>query len=184
MSSRVEVTTYFLEMHAAPSAPAPVCPDNILVSKSTPSARAYLALYEAVGIQWLWYERSQLPIHELQSLVGDSRVSIHLLRHKGDVAGFSEIRSDPGGTTQILYFGLLPAFIGKGLGAYFLDWTIRYAFEKGPKRVRVHTCSLDHPRALATYINAGFSQYNCESGWVTIPSDALRRRDEVLESES
>ncbi|MBL4636320.1 MAG: GNAT family N-acetyltransferase [Kofleriaceae bacterium] len=184
MSERMEVTTYFLEMSEATDQPQAPCPEETSVSRTSPSARAYLALYEGVGIRWLWYERSELPINELQALIGDSRVAIHTLYHCGEVAGYSEIRRDPNGTTQILYFGLLPRFIGKGLGRYFLDWTVAHAFEGRTKRVRVHTCSLDHSRALSTYLDAGFREYKRESGWVTIPTLALKRQNEELARES
>lgn len=180
MNERIEVTTYFLEMLSQPTLEPMLCPAETQVCQSTLTAGAYLKLYESVGVRWLWYERSELPINELQSLIGAPQVSIHSLRYQGQLAGYCELRKDSDGTTQILYFGLIPGFIGMGLGRYFLDWTVRHAFESGPKRVRVHTCSLDHPRALNTYISAGFREYRRESGWVTIPSKALKRRDEDL----
>jgi GNAT superfamily N-acetyltransferase len=55
--------------------------------------------------------------------------------------------------------GLLPQFIGQRLGKFFLNRTLRTAWSYGPKRVWVHTCDLDHPAALPTYLNVGFRIY-------------------------
>ena len=51
-------------------------------------------------------------------------------------------------SVEIAFFGLLPQFIGKGLGGYLLSEAIRKAWDLDASRVWVHTCTLDHPRAL------------------------------------
>ena len=58
------------------------------------------------------------------------------------------------------YFGLFPAFIGKGLGKYLLAWALDRAWSFNPRRVWVHTCDLDHPAALPNYLRAGFTVYD------------------------
>ena len=58
--------------------------------------------------------------------------------------------------TFIAYFGLVPEFIGRGLGRFFLDWAVDRAWDLGHARVRVQTCDLDHPAALPNYERAGF----------------------------
>jgi GNAT superfamily N-acetyltransferase len=177
MEQRIEVTTYFLEMRSLPAAPALPCPDDAeIVAAPAISAQDYLALYQSVGEPWLWYERSELGEDALAKLIGAPDVSIYLLQQRGVTAGFCELQTSPPQQTQLLYFGLMPAFIGAGLGSYFLDWTVRRAFESNIDRLWVHTCSLDHPRALASYERAGFSQYRKESGWVRIPESALDKQ--------
>ena len=57
---------------------------------------------------------------------------------------------------ELASFGLVPAFIGQGLGSYFLAWAVNRAWQREPRRVWVHTCSLDHPAALPAYVRAGF----------------------------
>ena len=37
--------------------------------------------------------------------------------------------------------------------------TLRRAWAHSPRRLRVHTCSLDHPGAVAFYIRSGFRPY-------------------------
>ena len=63
---------------------------------------------------------------------------------------------------ELAYFGLMPEFIGKGLGKFFLNAMIDRAWAHKPKRVWLHTCTLDHPQALAVYQRAGFTPYKQE----------------------
>ncbi len=178
MQQRIEVTTYFLEMRGAPAAEALACPPSASIIEATSlSNEEYLALYHGVGAPWLWYERSELSVPELSKLIHAPGVSIYLLQQDGVTAGFCELETSPTQQTQLLYFGLMKPFIGAGLGSYFLDWTVRRAFESQIDRLWVHTCSLDHPRALAAYEKVGFTQYQTESGWVTIPESALDKRN-------
>lgn len=178
MQQRIEVTTYFLEMRGGPTTDALASPANAeIVPAQALSAEDYLALYHGVGEPWLWYERSELSSDALAELIDAPGVSIFLLKQDGVTAGFCELQTTATQQTQLLYFGLMQPFIGAGLGSYFLDWTVRKAFESGIERLWVHTCSLDHPRALSAYEKAGFSQYRKESGWVTIPESALDKRN-------
>ena len=59
---------------------------------------------------------------------------------------------------EIAYLGLLPAFDGRGIGAHLLAHAICRGFELGT-RVRVHTCTLDGPRALANYESRGMQVF-------------------------
>ena len=178
MSERIHVTTYFLQMCGAPEGKPMRCPEHVsVVAAHDLPLDAYRQLYADVGVPWLWYERSELDDEQLESLLRAPCTKIFTLVVEGKVAGFTELRTDKAGEVQILYFGLRPPYIGRGLGGFFLDWTTRQAFEyPGVERVWVHTCSLDHRRALDTYKKAGFEQYQRESGWVTIPSSAIRRQ--------
>ena len=80
-------------------------------------------------------------------------------------AGFFELRDWADGSTEIAYFGLLPAFIGRGLGGALLTEAVRRPGRR-PTRVWLHTSSLDHPAALANYVARGFTvtrveEYRC-----------------------
>ena len=68
----------------------------------------------------------------------------------------------PADGVEIAQFGLLPSFIGIGLGGYLLCDAVQRARELGAGRVWLHTCSLDHPKALAVYRSAGFEVYDRE----------------------
>ena len=77
---------------------------------------------------------------------------------RGTPAGYFEL-DDQDGDVEIAYFGLLPQFLGKGLGGGFLTAAVEKAWEMGAARVWVHTCSLDHPNALKNYQARGFQIY-------------------------
>lgn len=72
-------------------------------------------------------------------------------------AGYCELHP-VGADVEIAYFGLLPAFHGRGLGGALLEHALRRGFELGA-RVWVHTCSLDGAHALANYRARGLVPY-------------------------
>jgi GNAT superfamily N-acetyltransferase len=67
----------------------------------------------------------------------------------GTPAGYCELERQPDAAVELVYFGLLPRFIGQGLGGTLLTAAITRAWEMGAQRVWLHTCTLDHPQALA-----------------------------------
>ena len=73
---------------------------------------------------------------------------------------------------EIAYFGLLPQFVGRGLGGALLTATIERAWQLKPRRVWVHTCTLDHPSALANYQARGFRIYKHETEDNDLPERA------------
>ena len=75
-------------------------------------------------------------------------------------AGYYELHATAAGV-EIAYFGLLPAFHGRGLGGALLEHALRRGFELG-SRVWVHTCTLDGPHALANYRARGLEPYRIE----------------------
>ena len=63
------------------------------------------------------------------------------------------------GECELAFIGLIPELSGKGHGRWLLAEAVRRAWREGVERVHVHTCSLDHPAALAAYRRAGFTPY-------------------------
>jgi len=96
---------------------------------------------------------------ELTAILQDPRVEIHVLYADGVPAGFAELDRRVEGEIEIKQFGLMPEFLGQGLGKYFLQWTLERAWSYKPTRVWLHTCNLDHPAALPMYLTAGFEIY-------------------------
>ncbi len=50
----------------------------------------------------------------------------------------------------------MPHAVGRGFGYAFLRHAVDSAWGMGPRCVTVNTCTADHPRALPTYLRAGF----------------------------
>jgi GNAT superfamily N-acetyltransferase len=63
---------------------------------------------------------------------------------------------------EIVYFGLVPSYIGLGLGGALLSEAVREAWRFGGARVWLHTCTLDSPHALPNYKARGFRPYRVE----------------------
>ena len=63
---------------------------------------------------------------------------------------------------EIAYFGLLPEFLGKGLGKLLLTLAVTEAWDSGARRVWLHTCTLDDPAALPNYLRRGFRKFKEE----------------------
>ncbi len=63
---------------------------------------------------------------------------------------------------EIAYFGLLPPYVGQGLGKYLLSEAAARAWTLQPSRVWLHTSTLDHPAALPNYLARGFSIFRVE----------------------
>jgi GNAT superfamily N-acetyltransferase len=73
-----------------------------------------------------------------------------------------------------VHFGLLPGFIGRGLGGELLTAATSRAWEMGAGRVWVHTCTLDHPQALPNYRARGFHVFHTEEKLEELPDEPLQ----------
>ncbi|MCX5116866.1 GNAT family N-acetyltransferase [Micromonospora sp. NBC_00362] len=87
---------------------------------------------------------------------------------KDEIVGVANVEPHPDGEVEITAFGLMPEYVGKGLGGHALTLTIRQAWDmvalESPavRRVWLHTCSLDHPNALRNYQRRGMTVYRTE----------------------
>jgi GNAT superfamily N-acetyltransferase len=148
----------FLEMDQAPDFDLPFRPDCRILEMAKPiEPDDYRKLYYGVGRDFYWLDRMVMADEELGELINDPRVSIYRLYHLDQPAGYVEFVNH-GEFVEIQYFGLLPGFIGLGLGKYFLRWAVNKAWSLGPRKVQLNTCQLDHPRALGLYLGAGFRE--------------------------
>src|SRR5262249_13216470 len=115
-----------------------------------------------VTFDYDWASRKKLSDAELAAPLDDPRLQGPVLLGAGDPAGFAELDRRVEGEIELVQFGLMPEFIGQGLGRYFLQWTIERAWSYGPRRFWLHTCTKDHPAALPNYLKAGFAVYKEE----------------------
>ena len=158
------VTTYYLEMTDS-NAPRPS-----MVTKQTlsikqvhlPSPEFSRFLYTAVGGDWYWTDRLIWTHKQWSEWVDRSTLKTWVAYVCGTPAGYFELDGPIDGNVEIASFGLLPSFIGKGLGGYLLTVTIEKAWDMDASRVWLHTCTLDHPSALANYLARGFRVYREE----------------------
>ena len=158
MNNRILVpaTIYFLEMKTATVSEFSIKEGCMFSLLDKPmKIDDYRKLYYGVGEEWHWLDRMVMPDHELESLINASNNEIFLFSIDGVTAGFAEFVKEEK-FTEIMYFGLLPDFVGKGWGHYFLQIVIQQAWSYQPEWIQLNTCSLDHPNALSVYQKAGF----------------------------
>ena len=160
----LDVRVYYLQMFAPPQAdvaPPPLGSLQVLHAQQ-PQVGYYRYLYDAVGHDYCWLSRRRLSDDELAAIIQHPQVELHVLHVNGTPAGFAELDRRQPGEIELKQFGLMPGFLGKGLGKWFLRWTIERAFSYGPERFWLHTCTLDHEAALPNYQKAGFELYQTE----------------------
>jgi GNAT superfamily N-acetyltransferase len=157
------VKTTYLQMFADTRRTAPPPKDGFsVIHVERPSVTYYRHLYDAVGRDYDWSSRKRLSDAELAALLDDSRLELHVLTADGVPAGFAELDRRTEGEIELVQFGLMNEFIGRGLGRWFLQWTIDRAWSYNPRRFWLHTCTKDHPAALPNYLKAGFVIYKEE----------------------
>lgn len=154
-----KVIVTFLEMREPPREVPPAPPGAALVRADPCTVPYYRYLYDAVGRPWLWTDRKALSNAQLAAILDDPAVEVWTLLKGGVPAGYFELDRRRPPDVDLAYFGLMPEFIGAGLGPYLLGAAIARAWSFGPRRVTVNTCTLDHPRALPLYERMGFIPY-------------------------
>ena len=170
---QVEVTTWSLEMlqpSGVVAAPRPDL-DLDLVRAQRPSPELGRFLYTAVGGNWYWIDRLAWSYERWLAWLARAGCETWVAYLEGTPAGYFELDGSSVSEVEIAYFGLLPQFIGAGLGGWLLTRALTRAWELGPRRVWVHTCSLDGANALANYEARGMRVSNVEKGLQELPPE-------------
>lgn len=129
--------------------------DSVTIKRwENPSVAEYLEIYKAVGSAWGWTGRLLKSTEELAEILQYENNEVWLFLFKDEIVGFFElVRSEQ--NSEIVYLGLKPEWIGKGLGQKLIQVSVYVAGQNGEK-VWLHTCERDHSSALQAYLKAGF----------------------------
>src|SRR5438477_7625290 len=100
-------------------------------------------LYFRVGEQWDWIDKRPWTAEQWKQYATAPELRTFAGYYDDELAGYYELRQDAQGGIEIAYFGLLPQFIGRGLGGALLTSAIQEAWRISPTlaRVWVHTCN-------------------------------------------
>ncbi len=132
-------------------------------------------LYREVGRFYHWTDRLSWSDEDIRAYLADESLSLYVLYYEGAPAGYFELNKETDGATEIAYFGLLPEYLGKGLGKHLLSVAIDRAWINGATRVWLHTCTLDDAAALPNYLKRGFKPFKEETYFTEIaPGEELR----------
>ena len=120
--------------------------------------------YKNIGKKYYWNDRLQWSQEEWIKYVSDKKVKTYVLKKDKNFAGYFElINHEDKKEVEIAYLGLLEEYQNKKLGSHLLSSAIKNSFLSRPKRVWVHTCSLDHQNALINYKARGMKIFKKET---------------------
>jgi GNAT superfamily N-acetyltransferase len=115
-------------------------------------------LYTEVGRDYRWRDRLSWTDEQCAAHLANPGVSIWVLYGHGAPGGYFELNAQHDGSIEIAYFGLMRAYIGRGLGKQLLTAAAERAWSLGASRVWLHTCTLDYEAALPNYLARGFEK--------------------------
>ena len=131
-----------------------------LVRWAEPSPAKYRALFERVGAPWLWFSRLIMDEGRLIAIIHDPAVEIYAVSDpRGIEIGLLELDFRVNATCELSFLGLVPELTGQGHGRWLMAQALVRAWRPDVNRVWVHTCTLDHPKALGFYRASGFVPY-------------------------
>jgi GNAT superfamily N-acetyltransferase len=134
-------------------------PPGVSLEPFRGSPSEHRELFRLVGERWLWFSRLLRTDDDIRALLTDPRVESLVLTRGGVEIGMLELDFTTEGECELTFLGLVESEIGRGLGRWLMSEAIRRAWSRPIRRLWVHTCTLDHPAALAFYLRSGFRVY-------------------------
>ena len=125
----------------------------------TPPLDWFRDLYRRVGEEWLWFSRIRMPDAELAERIHSPDVEVHALVDGGRDEGLLELDFRESGHCEIGMFGVTAKLVGTGAGRWLMNCALEIAWSRPVTRVWLHTCTFDHPAALAFYQRSGFRAF-------------------------
>jgi ribosomal protein S18 acetylase RimI-like enzyme len=116
-------------------------------------------LFRRVGEEWLWVSRTRMPDAELAGIIQSPQVEVYALAHEGRDEGLLELDFRQPGRCELVFFGVTAKLVGTGAGRWLMNRALEIAWSRPVTRVWLHTCTFDHPAALAFYQRSGFRAF-------------------------
>ena len=161
-----EVERNYLEINSINDLKEGINPSNnyVLILLDPINFQLNKFFYKNIGKKHKWVDRLIWDEQKWIDYVSSEKVKTYVLKNKDDLVGFFElIFHYEKNEVEIAYFGILEEYQNKKLGSYLLSAAIKNSFKQKPKRVWVHTCSLDHKNALNNYIARGMKVFKTET---------------------
>jgi len=128
---------------------------------ATPDPDWYRDLFRRIGEPYLWSSRLTVSAQTLRAVLHDPRIEVYALSRAGRDEGLLELDFRRSGECELSFLGVTGELVGSGAGRALMNRAQARVWS-GPLRVRrfwVHTCTLDHPAAVAFYERAGFRAF-------------------------
>lgn len=180
-AGKIAAVTTHLEMTARPAPRPDPAGAWTLRRVDTPTLDWYRDLYGRVGQPWLWVSRIRMPDAELAAIIQSPLLAVCALAFEGRDEGLLEMDFREPAQCEIVSFGLTEKLVGTGAGRCLMNRALEIAWSRPIDRLWLHTCTLDHPAALAFYQRSGFRPFRRQVEVVvdprldgTVPRDVAR----------
>jgi GNAT superfamily N-acetyltransferase len=124
-----------------------------------PALSWYRDLFRRVGEAWLWFSRARMSDVELVAIISAPGIEVYALSVNGRDEGLFELDFREPGQCELVYFGVTGGLIGTGAARFMMNRALELAWSHDISRVWVHTCTFDHPSAVAFYQRSGFRPF-------------------------
>ncbi|MEA2872350.1 MAG: hypothetical protein QOH67_2326 [Hyphomicrobiales bacterium] len=159
-AGKVAAVVTSLEMFARPQLrPAPAELQLSLRHVERPALDWFRQLYRSVGEDWLWFSRLAMPDAALAAIIHDPRVEVSVLMAGAEEIGLLELDFHVANECEISFFGVTAKYIGTGAARWLMNEALERAWSRPVRRVWIHTCTFDHPAALAFYTRTGVQPF-------------------------
>ncbi len=159
-NGKVANVATFLEMSRKQEQDEIIRNDLTLFHMETADIERYLALFKAVGENWLWFSRLSISKSDVETLIQNPNFEIFIVQQNDKDLGLLELDITNKKNIELAYFGLTEQAIGKGIGTWLMQQAINRTFEHHQaNRFFMHTCTMDSPQALTFYMKLGFKPY-------------------------
>lgn len=154
-----EVVTY-LEMREPPVL-RPDTAGGLSLKRMPPDVADFRRVFRLVGEPWLWASQLRRSDAELGNALASDALETYALLAGPDEIGLLQLDFRTDKACELSFFGVVPEAIGVGGGRYLMNRAIERAWGRVPRieRFWVHTCTNDHPDAVAFYVRSGFVPY-------------------------
>lgn len=127
-----------------------------------PELHWYRELYARVGGPYLWARRLAQSDRELRGVLEDPHVEHYVFCAADAEEGLLELDFGTPEECEIVYFGITEKYVGSGAGRFMMNRALEIAWSHPIRRFWLHTCTLDHPKAVAFYVRSGFRPFERE----------------------
>jgi GNAT superfamily N-acetyltransferase len=158
-AGKIAAVVTHLEMTARPPRRDDPSGTWTLRKADAPALPWYRDLHRRVGEDWLWFSRLRMTDTELAAIIHAAGIEIYALAVDGHDEGLLELDFREPGQCELVYFGVTNSLIGTGAARFLMNRALERAWRDDVHRVWVHTCTFDHPSAVAFYQRSGFRPF-------------------------
>ena len=158
-AGKIATVVTHLEMTELPALPSDPHGTWSLRRVEAPGLDWYRDLFRRVGEEWLWISRSRMFDAKLAAIIHSPLVEVYALAHGGCDEGLLELDFREAGQCEIVFFGVTAKMFGSGAGRWLMNRALELAWSRPIARLWLHTCTHDHPGAVAFYQRSGFRAF-------------------------